>query len=40
MKTTDNFKTHVPCCAKRYVGLGCGICDKWEPLEEEEIIHE
>lgn len=25
---------------KRYVGTGGGVCDKWEPLEEEEAVHE
>ena len=40
MKTKHNFKKQIPCCVKRYVGTGCGIYDKWEPLEEEEIIHE
>lgn len=29
-----------PESTKRYVGNGCGICDKWEQMEEEEIIHE
>jgi hypothetical protein len=29
-----------PESTERYVGTGCGICDKWEPMKEEEIIHE